>query len=899
MLKKWMLIFFSKLVRLGLSLRYKVQIDGLDSLTPEKLNRGGSILFLPNHPAEIDPILLSAILWKNYQPRPLVVAHFFYLKWGKSVLELVGALPIPNMELVSNRWKLKQMEKAYAQVVAGLNGGDNFLIYPAGKLKQTGLEKVGGASMVHNLLQDCPKTNVVLIRTTGLWGSSFSRALTGSSPDFGATLLNGLKILLKNGIFFTPRRKVTIHFEPAPADFPYGAQRLTLNQYFEAWFNQYPQKGPEPLTLISYSFWKQEFPKVPAAEELQKELQQNIPPAIEKEVLEKLSKMSKRPADQIQRTMHLSSDLGLDSLDTAQIYVFLDERFETGSLEPGTLQTVDHVLHAAAGLRKEGKRQKQEPKAIFHWPAEPHRPSIGIPEAETLQEAFLLSCDKMGKNAACFDQISGMLTYKTCKIAALMLSKKIAKAVPEDAVGILLPSSVGVYLLIFACLLAKKTPVMLNWTVGTRALDQCKELSGINTVITSRRFLDKLDNGDLGKCEDNMLFFEDLRNSLSLFDKLQALFLSRKSASSLISSLGLNSVSKNDPAVILFTSGTESLPKGVPLSHFNLLSNQRAALSIAELQNQDVMYGVLPPFHSFGFSVTGILPILAGLKVCYAPDPTDSYGMAHDVALYHITLFVCAPSFIKTLFRVSDPKHLSTLRLVVSGAEKAPPELFDYMKKLGPNAQFIEGYGITECGPIVSINRPGAPPRGVGPSLPGVELCVIDPETHAPMPQGKDGEICIRGPNVFANYLGHPRDPFVILDGAPWYRSGDRGRLDPHGCLHISGRYKRFAKIGGEMVSLGGLEEELTGLAVQRKWVENLEKGPVLAIAARETETDKPTIILFTTFEVTRDEVNTSLKEGGYGRIVKIGEIKKLPEIPLTGTGKTNYRLLDDYAKTV
>ena len=214
--------------------------------------------------------------------------------------------------------------------------------------------------------------------------------------------------------------------------------------------------------------------------------------------------------------MHLSSDLGLDSLDTAQIYVFLDERYDTGSLEPGTLQTVDQVLQAAAGLRKEGKRQKQEPKAIFHWPAEPRRPAIGIPDAETIQEAFFRSCERMGKNAACFDQISGMLTYKTCKLAAPLLSKKIAKEVPEEVVGILLPSSIGVYLLIFAFLLAKKTPVMLNWTVGIRALDQCKELAKIKTVITSRRFLDKLDNGDLGKCEKNLLLFEDIRNSLGL-----------------------------------------------------------------------------------------------------------------------------------------------------------------------------------------------------------------------------------------------------------------------------------------------------------------------------------------------------------------------------------------------
>ena len=229
------------------------------------------------------------------------------------------------------------------------------------------------------------------------------------------------------------------------------------------------------------------------------------------------------------------------------------------------------------------------------------------------------------------------------------------------------------------------------------------------------------------------------------------------------------------------------------------------------------MYGVLPPFHSFGFSVTGILPILSGLKVCYAPDPTDSYGMAHDVGLYQISLFICAPSFIKTLFRVSDPKHLISLRLVVSGAEKAPQELFDYMKKLRSDAQFIEGYGITECGPIVSMNPPGAPPRGVGPRFPASSSASSIPRPTPSCLTAKKGRSASGAPTCLQRYLGPPRDPFVTLTASPGTAPETGATSMPEGCLHISGRYKRFAKIGGEMISLGGLEEELTGQALRTK----------------------------------------------------------------------------------
>jgi long-chain-fatty-acid--[acyl-carrier-protein] ligase len=861
------------LIKFLISLRYRIEVRGLEEL--KRVGKSG-ILFLPNHSAEIDPIILMRVLWQAFRPRPLVVENFYYLKGGLFFMQCVRALPVPNMDNGTNKWKLHKLEKLFSQITEELKKGENFLIYPAGKLKLTEQEAIGGASFVHNLLKECPNAAVVLIRTRGLWGSRFSRGLTGKVPDFGKVFWEGAKILLKNGIFFAPRRKVIIEVEPAPADFPSQGARLDLNRYLEEWYN----RKPDHLTLVSDYFWKRKVPEV-VGEEGQGGTAAKVfvSPNIEQEVFQYLAKLSRRPVGQIRSAQHLSQDLGLDSLDGAQVYAFLNERYEV-DLEPGQLQTVEDVLQAAAGGRKERARPKGDRSASPAWFAEGSRLPPEEPVGETLQEAFLRSCERMGGSIACADALSGVLTYRQLKRAALVLSLAFQK-LPGERIGVLLPSSVGAYVTILALLLAKKVPMMLNWTVGVRSLDHALELTGAQAVISSRRFLDRLENGDLGALEDRLVFLEDVKNSLSWKEKLQGLWMSVKSPKQI-----LGNVRKEDPAVILFTSGTEALPKAVPLSHHNLLSNQRAALSCIQKSPGDILYGVLPPFHSFGFSVTGLLPLLAGMKVCYAPDPTDSHGLAHDIAHWKATFFCCAPSFIKALFRVADPAQLKSLHLIVSGAEKAPAELFEYADKLG--AQFLEGYGITECGPIVTLCRPGAPRkgprRGVGQPLPGVELKVF----------GEDSEICIRGPNVFAGYLGDIRSPFITLDGQEWYRSGDCGSIDPDGTLVLSGRLKRFVKIGGEMVGLEGLEGELLRLCAEKQWQKASQEGPALAVTVQEKESEKPLIILFTTFAITKEEVNAALNECGFGRIAKVGEVRQIDQIPLTGTGKTHYRSLDE-----
>ncbi len=889
---EWALCILTWFVRRLVGLRYKLEVKGLDSLTQDRLSKPGGVLLLPNHPAEIDPVILESVFFKRFRPRPLVVEHFYTLKGFHWFMELVKALPLPTMDIMANKWRAKKVEKQFNTIAEALKAGENFLIYPSGRLKVSGTELIGGASLVHRLLQQCPEANVVLVRTTGLWGSQFSRALTGDSPDFGKVLWNCTKILLKNALFFVPRRRVVIEVEAAQ-DLPVSASRLEFNKYLEEWYNRYPEKGAEALTLVSYLFWKKKLPKVKVSTAQAAQEERPVSNKIIQEVFAYLAQLSSRGAEQVERKMNLSQDLGLDSLDIAQIYVFLDEKYHVATLVPGDLTLVEDVLQFAAGYHRERSGQVTEKRALRSWPHEKKRLQPEIAPGQTLHEVFLRSTRRHGSRTACADALSQSLSYRKAELAAHVLAKKFAE-LPGENIGVMLPSTVGAYLIIFAVLLAKKTPVMLNWTTGVRALDHAADLTGLQKVITSSKFLDRLENGDLGKIEERLVFMEDVKESIGLKDKLRALLLTFCSAEGVLKRLSLEMIDPASPAVILFTSGTETLPKGVPLSHCNLLSNQRSAMSVAGLKCTDVLFGILPPFHSFGFSVTGVLPLLAGLKVCYAPDPNDSHGLARDIAEWKPTLFCCAPSFIRALFRVAKPKDLQSLRLVVAGAEKATQDLFDYAQEHLPHSQLIEGYGITECSPIVTLDRPGEPHCGVGKPLPGVELIVIDSATQEILPAGKEGEICIRGPNVFGGYLKNPRNPFVEISGKQWYLSGDRGSIDAEGHLILTGRLKRFVKIGGEMVSLGGLEEELLRLAKEKNWIHGSDEGPPLAISAREEESGKPSIVLFTTFDISNDDVNTALKECGYGRIVKINEVKKLDQIPLTGTGKTHYRLLDE-----
>ncbi|HLB52383.1 MAG TPA: AMP-binding protein, partial [Chlamydiales bacterium] len=281
-------------------------------------------------------------------------------------------------------------------------------------------------------------------------------------------------------------------------------------------------------------------------------------------------------------------------------------------------------------------------------------------------------------------------------------------------------------------------------------------------------------------------------------------------------------------------------------------------------------------------------------RVAFYPDPTDAVALAEGIERWEITLFCAPPSFLKAVFAVAKETQFRTVRYFICGAEKTPRELIERVEQLKTSAKIIEGYGITECAPILTLTRPGLPHIGVGQLIPDIAIRVIHPETLEPIPEDTDGEICVMGPNVFSGYLDpKTKDPFIVLDGKKWYRTGDIGHLDANFNLILSGRLKRFTKLGGEMISLGAIEEVLVEqLSKKGRIVTDL---PSLALIADERQEGKPQLILFSTTFLDKEEANDLLKEAGFSRLAKIGSVRRIEEIPLMGTGKTDYRKLQSY----
>ncbi len=876
------------LARLILSLRYSVSIRGLDELKKAGFPKRGGILFLPNHTAHIDPVLLFLYLWPTFRMRPFVVDYVFRERLLRPFMRLVGALPIPDFDAGVNSFKIHRAEQTMARVLEELRKKQNILLYPSGRLKSSGKEVLGGASGLHALLQECPDANVVLIRTSGLWGSIFSRAIEGRSPKISTAILKGIRILLRCGIFFAPRRRVVIEISLEPADFPRGTSRIELNRYLEHWYNQFLQNGKrfkdEPLTIAPYSPCRRVVPTVfQSKQPSSASTTASIPEETRTQIYAEIKRILNRTELAIEESMSLALDLGLDSLNIADLSAYLSRKYDVDHLRPEQLDTVRDALEIAAGLKESEVDEDDAPK--HSWPSETTRPQPVLPMGRTLPEAFLLSCDRLKSKSAIGDDTSGTLSYTKLKRTALVLAEHF-RTYDNRFIGILLPASVGAYVTILAVQLAGKVPVMLNWTLGPRYLEEMAQITGVDKVITSWRFVDRLSHVDFGKLEKQLVFLEDIRASLSLKQKLRGAWRSSLRAGSVLNALRINDLDENSPAVVLFTSGTESSPKAVPLSHKNILSNLRSGIQCIDLRKTDVIYGILPPFHSFGFTVAGLVSIFTGMRLALYPDPTNSGALAKGIARWKGTIFCGAPSFLKGVFAAAKPGELDSVRLFVSGAEKTPRELYDKVRNLQTEAVLCEGYGITECSPIITLNRPNLPPKGVGMPLPDVQLITIHPETLAPLAAGVEGEICVHGPNVFHGYLGRPRVPFIELHGKTWYRTGDLGFLDQAGHLILSGRLKRFIKVGGEMISLGAVEDAISAQ------VKTASETPQIALCADERTEERAELVVFSTHPLDIDTVNEWLKQAGFSRLVKIASVVLIEEIPLMGSGKTDYRRL-------
>jgi len=467
--------------------------------------------------------------------------------------------------------------------------------------------------------------------------------------------------------------------------------------------------------------------------------------------------------------------------------------------------------------------------------------------------------------------------------------KPFIKRLDGDYVGIMLPASVGADIFYLATLFAGKIPVMVNWTAGARNIVASLDSLAVRHILTAKLLTDRiaLQGIDLSAVAARFIFAEELPNRISRTAKLLAWLAAYLSWAS------LRNTKTSQTAVVLFTSGSETLPKAVPLSHQNILANMRDVLSVVTIRENDRLIGFLPPFHSFGLTVTMLLPLCGGAQIVYHPNPTEADTLAKLIDVYGISLLIGTPTFLAGILRVATEKQLSPLRLAVTGAEKCPAGVYDWLRQKCPRAVILEGYGVTECSPIISINSESDPkPFSIGKPLPNLELLLADPQTLKPLTPPATGLLLVRGPSVFAGYLNFSgKSPFVEVNGRKWYNTADLVCIDHDGLLTFQGRLKRFVKLGGEMISLPAIEAVL-----ENAFAPDSSKGPLLAVEAADVE--NPEIILFTSLDIDRETANAKIRSAGLSGLHSIRRVVKLESIPLLGTGKSDYRTLKKMLKT-
>lgn len=352
------------------------------------------------------------------------------------------------------------------------------------------------------------------------------------------------------------------------------------------------------------------------------------------------------------------------------------------------------------------------------------------------------------------------------------------------------------------------------------------------------------------------------------------------------------------PAAILFSSGSEGEPKGVVLSQRNIMANVRQVSDVLDTRADDTIMATLPLFHAFGLTVTGLMPLVEGIPAVCHPDPTDTPGIAKGISKYSATILCATSTFLRlfTANRRVHPLMLASLRVVVAGAERLNPEVRDAFKAKF-DKEIYEGYGSTETTPVASVNLPdrldpnswkvqiGNKPGTVGMPLPGSSFRIVDPENLHMLATGEDGLILFGGCQLMLGYLKAPEktaEVIVELDGSRWYRTGDKGHLDKDGFLTIVDRYSRFAKIGGEMVSLGSVESSINPLLP--------EHVEILTTTISDEKKGEKVVLLFSG-ETDEEQMKTIISDSGLKPLMRPTLIIKVDSIPKLGIGKNDFGL--------
>jgi len=520
----------------------------------------------------------------------------------------------------------------------------------------------------------------------------------------------------------------------------------------------------------------------------------------------------------------------------------------------------------------------------------------------TLPEAWIESTKESGSQLCMADSTGVELNGYRFIAGTLLIADRLRPLLGDSSnIGIVLPTSVGGSMGNMALLSLGKTIVNLNYSSGTPSIVHAIEKANIETVVTSHQFLAKLKakGFDLGEALEKVavVYLEDIKAEIKKVPAVMKLLTVKLMPVWMLKRVYITRKPIDESAAILFSSGSEGSPKGIVLSHRNIMGNIKQITTLINPDDRDVMLGTLPIFHSFGLTVSTLMPLVEGIPVVCHPDPTDGFGIGKMAAKYEATMLFATATFFRLYARNRKlhPLMFKDLRIIIAGAEKLPEEIRKAFKeKFGH--EIFEGYGATETTPVASVNIPdvllpdtwkpqvGNKPGTVGLPVPGSSFKIVDPESFEPLPTGEEGMILIGGTQIMKGYLGDPEKTASVIKeigGIRWYVTGDKGRLDADGFLTIVDRYSRFAKVGGEMVSLGMVEQEIG------KIISEEEKIAVTAVP--DAKKGEALILLFEG-EREVEEVMSQIGTLGMNPLFVPSKAFRVDEIPVLGTGKSDFK---------
>jgi len=520
-----------------------------------------------------------------------------------------------------------------------------------------------------------------------------------------------------------------------------------------------------------------------------------------------------------------------------------------------------------------------------------------------LPKLFVRRCREKGDRVKISDSTGAQLSGYDLLLRTLVLrrifERKILKK-DEKYVGILLPPTVPGAIANFAVSMSGRVAVNLNYTVSNAIVNNCIEQAGIRNILTSRKVMEKFNL----QPSANLVYLEDMKEHATVGDKLACSIVAKWLPLPLVHGmLGLNRIKSDDPLTVIFTSGSTGNPKGVPLSMLNVASNVQGFDQVIRVLETDDFLGVLPFFHSFGFTVCLWGAMTLPSSASYHFNPLDARQIGKLAEANKSTVVLATPTFLRNYLRRIEPEQFKSVEIVVVGAEKMPMALSDaFAEKFGVKP--IEGYGTTELSPVAAVNLPesravtsdkkaGLRDGSVGKPLPGISARVVSLDDGKILETNSSGMIQVSGPNVMTGYLNQPElSAKVLKDG--WYETGDIGYIDDDGFLFITGRLSRFSKIGGEMVPHIQIEEAIQEIVGESEDVLNIG---VTSVA--DEKKGERIIVLHTKLSKTPNEIVKGLSAKGFPNLFLPSEDSfiEVEAIPLLGTGKLDLRGLQQLAK--